>query len=96
MNNFWKKKLPAFFLTLVMLASLAPAALAVEDWKSDSDSHWLLNSSGQKVSVSGHSWSVWTTSNQPTCGTSGKKIAPARYASGGIPRRFPPPALIHM
>ena len=28
MNNFWKKQLPAFFLTLVMLASLAPAALA--------------------------------------------------------------------
>lgn len=28
MNNFWKKKVPAFFLTLVMLASLAPAALA--------------------------------------------------------------------
>lgn len=31
MNNFWKKKVPAFFLTLVMLASLAPAALAVEE-----------------------------------------------------------------
>ena len=30
MNNFWKRKVPAFLLTLVMLASLAPAALAVE------------------------------------------------------------------
>ena len=29
MNNFWKRKVPAFILTLVMLASLAPAALAV-------------------------------------------------------------------
>lgn len=28
MNNFWKRKVPAFLLTLVMLASLAPAALA--------------------------------------------------------------------
>lgn len=31
MNNFWKRKVPAFILTLVMLASLAPAALAVHD-----------------------------------------------------------------
>ena len=30
MNSFWKKKVPAFLLTLVMLASLAPAALAAE------------------------------------------------------------------
>ena len=29
MKKFWKKQLPALFLTLVMLASLAPAALAV-------------------------------------------------------------------
>ncbi len=89
MNNFWKKKLPAFFLTLVMLASLAPAALAVEDWKSDSDSHWLLNSSGQKVSVSGHSWSVWTTSNQPTCGTSGKKIRVCEICERGDTQEIP-------
>lgn len=30
MNKFWKRNVPAFILTLVMLASLAPVALAVE------------------------------------------------------------------
>lgn len=31
MNKFWKRNIPAFILTLVMLASLAPAALAVPE-----------------------------------------------------------------
>ena len=30
MNRFWKKQLPALVLALVMLASLAPAALAAD------------------------------------------------------------------
>ena len=72
MNNFWKKKVPAFFLTLVMLASLAPAALAVE-WKSNSSSHWTEDSSGTKSSLASHSWTNWLTVKESTCGASGLK-----------------------
>lgn len=31
MNGLWKKRIPAFLLTLVMIVSLMPAALATED-----------------------------------------------------------------
>ena len=40
MNNFWKRKVPAFLLTLVMLASLAPAALAVNCASDQHDWEW--------------------------------------------------------
>ena len=40
MNSFWKKKVPAFLLTLVMLASLAPAALAAECPDGQHDWEW--------------------------------------------------------
>ena len=40
MNSFWKKKVPAFLLTLVMLASLAPAALADECLDGQHDWEW--------------------------------------------------------
>ncbi|WP_325213675.1 S-layer homology domain-containing protein [Oscillibacter sp.] len=40
MNSFWKRKVPAFFLTLVMLASLAPAALAEEHVASHELNDW--------------------------------------------------------
>ena len=40
MNNFWKRKVPAFLLTLVMLASLAPAALAEHDGQHNFTGDW--------------------------------------------------------
>ena len=50
MNNFWKRKVPAFLLTLVMLASLAPAALAVSalctDGKAHTWSEWAVSEEG--------------------------------------------------
>lgn len=72
MNRFWKRQLPAFFLTLVMLAGLAPAALAAEEWESDNDHHWKLEGTN-KVDQGGHTWSNWATNNEPTCGASGLK-----------------------
>ena len=72
MNKFWKRKLPAFFLTLVMLASLAPAALAVGDWKYDSSHHWRLENNTE-VDKGPHTWSGWATNTEPTCGTDGLK-----------------------
>lgn len=38
MNGFWKKKLPAFLLTLVLITGLMPAALAVEECGDDAHS----------------------------------------------------------
>lgn len=58
MNDFWKKRVPAFFMTLVMLMTLSPAALAVTEtnrpcecsnqvidgsgWRSDGSQHWQI------------------------------------------------------
>ena len=49
MNKFWKKKLPALLLALVLVAGLVPSAAAVEPhehtyigakWQSDGAEHW--------------------------------------------------------
>ena len=48
MNGFWKKKVPAFLLALVMTAGMMPAALAVhegehnfgDNYFNDTESHW--------------------------------------------------------
>ena len=69
MNNFWKKQVPAFFLALVMLASLAPAVLA-EEWDSDNTDHWEVGSTSDKEK---HDWSSWATNEEPTCGKAGLK-----------------------
>ena len=58
MNNFWKRKVPAFLLTLVMLASLAPAALAVSALCTDDKAH---------------TWSEWATT-EPTCKDPGVRV----------------------
>lgn len=73
MNSFWKKKFPAFFLALAMLASLAPAALAAGEWKYDSSHHWQLDSNNAEVNKGAHTWSSWATNTQPTCGANGLK-----------------------
>lgn len=55
MNRFWKRQLPAFVLTLVMLVGLAPAALADENCPSGGS----------------HNWSNWVVTIAPTCKTPG-------------------------
>lgn len=60
MNRFWKKQVPALFLALVMLASLAPAALA-ETTTTCTD--------GQA-----HRWSAWATTVEPTCKIPGTRV----------------------
>jgi len=48
MNTFWKRKLPAFLLALVLAAGLMPSAMAVEhtsdhrlsEWKYNNTEHW--------------------------------------------------------
>ena len=61
MNNFWKRKVPAFLLTLVMLASLAPAALAVTPPASVGDCD------PGKI----HSWGSGIVHTEPTCTAKG-------------------------
>lgn len=63
MNNFWKKKVPAFFLTLVMLASLAPAALAVD----------VPDSVGDCDPGKHHSWDS-KVFEEPTCVRKGTRV----------------------
>ena len=60
MKKFWKKQLPALFLTLVMLASLAPAALAV--------------TTATCIDGQAHRWSRWATTQEPTCNTPGTQV----------------------
>ena len=60
MKKFWKKQLPALFLTLVTLASLAPAALAV--------------TTATCIDGQAHRWSRWATTQEPTCNTPGTQV----------------------
>lgn len=71
MNNFWKKKVPAFFLTLVMLASLAPAALAVPS----------AAEGGNCTSGSGHTWDNGIVTKEATCVTDGVKVYTCQVCS---------------
>ena len=64
MNNFWKRKVPAFLLTLVMLASLAPAALAVTPPASVGDCD------PGKI----HSWGSGIVHTEPTCTAKGTRV----------------------
>lgn len=65
MNKFWKKKVPAFFLTLVMLASLAPAALAAPLPTAGGDC-----TSNNKL----HSWDSGKVYEEPTCVRKGTRV----------------------
>ena len=64
MNRFWKKQLPALVLALVMLASLAPAALAAPS-STDGGSCLL----GQT-----HNWGSGVETAAPTCTKTGVRV----------------------
>lgn len=59
MNGLWKKRIPAFLLTLVMIVSLMPAALADEP-------------NDENTSPEGHTHSFsWATTKEATCTEAG-------------------------
>lgn len=68
MNNFWKRKVPAFLLTLVMLASLAPAAFAVPNATAGGDCTSSAASSRQ------HRWDNGTVTRPATCAQEGQRV----------------------
>ena len=79
MNRLWKRRIPALLLTLVMLASLAPAALAVEGeadekkWKSDDEYHWTDAGGGVKNDYEPHDFGkAIYIDTAATCHTPGK------------------------
>ena len=65
MNSFWKKKVPAMLLTLVMLASLAPARLAAPSA--------TTNGNCPKSADGIHIWSKGTVTLDPTCVRTGTR-----------------------
>ena len=64
MNRFWKKQLPALLLTLVMLASLMPAALAVPS----------ATDGGACLSGMNHNWGSGVETVAPTCVKTGVRV----------------------
>lgn len=70
MNNFWKRKVPAFLLTLVMLASLAPAAFALKPgYDANSTYHWNTNDTAHQEA---HNYGNATYTTIPaTCHSTG-------------------------
>lgn len=81
MNGLWKKRIPAFFLTLVMIVSLMPAALAVDpcpdgnhDWKftyNDTEHYEECNICGAKQNGRPHLMGSPVTTTAPTCYSTG-------------------------
>lgn len=65
MNSFWKKKVPAMLLTLVMLASLAPAALAVPSANAGTE---------RCISSEGHLWDNGTVLKAADCSHQGIRV----------------------
>lgn len=65
MNGLWKKRVPAFLLTLVMIVSLMPAALANE----------LSQTEGEEPppTVCQHENAIWREKTPATCGTAGEE-----------------------
>lgn len=76
MNGFWRKKLPAFLLAMILAASLVTPALAADEWKKDETSHWkeTTDSLGHivKNDLAEHNYdSTLTITKEPTCFQSG-------------------------
>ena len=72
MNGFWKRKLPAFLLAMVLLASTMPGALALKNgWSADAAEHWRETTGADgiiKDSVGSHSYGTnLSTIKQATC-----------------------------
>ncbi len=81
MNNFWKKKFPAFLLTLVMLASLAPAALAVP-----------LPTAGDRactVTSGQHSWDSGLVTKEAACIRDGVRVYTCRNCPVTVTESIP-------
>ena len=87
MNGLWKKRIPAFLLTLVMIISLMPAALAEEPAatpdagsttvtprENDPDDTTGGGDSGNPGGTHSHVWGGWVTSKEATCTVPGLKI----------------------
>ena len=81
MNNFWKKKLPAFLLALLLIAGTMPAALAAPhegnhtygSWQHDESTHYrtcTISGCGAKE-VEPHEVEDWTRT-PATCAQPGK------------------------
>lgn len=82
MNGLWKKRVPAFLLTLVMIVSLMPAALADDPDPNNPDpappatgDHTHTASSGYSYDETGH----WFACTYPGCS---EKISFAAHAPG--------------
>ena len=74
MNKFWKKRLPAFLLVMILLVGMMPAALAVEGetaWKTDADNHWheQVDETGYvtKDDFGAHRFGDVVKTKDPTC-----------------------------
>lgn len=52
MNGFWKRKLPALLLAMILAAGLVTPALADGIWGYDATSHWQVDDSGNRVDQS--------------------------------------------
>ncbi|MCI9609181.1 MAG: hypothetical protein HFG07_03025 [Oscillibacter sp.] len=82
MNNFWKKKLPAFLLALLLTAGAMPAALAAPHGGDHTYGQWDHNESehfrtcnvpgcGMKE-VSSHVFDTWAETKAATCNEEGE------------------------
>ena len=73
MHGFWRKKLPAFLLALVLVSSLIPAAAA----------------SGNCPQGGEHDWSPWTTTVEATCNKTGTEVRTCSKCSEPETRSIP-------
>lgn len=67
MNGLWKKRVPAFLLTLVMIVSLMPMALA--EGEQGGENSPVTGPVDQNTCT--HDWGGWVTTNSPTCSNEG-------------------------
>lgn len=75
MNGLWKKRVPAFLLTLVMIVSLMPAASAELNsiYGADSEVHWLLSPVDGNDQRTKHTFTDVSITKEATCNTAGEK-----------------------
>lgn len=90
MNGLWKKRVPAFLLTLVMIVSLMPAALAAPEDNPDAPNVTAVggNTTGDPTTGTGndnsnqpetpavhdHSWNSGNVVKDPTCKDEGLRV----------------------
>ena len=79
MNRFWKRQLPAFFLTLVMLASLAPAALAVPS----------ATDGGSCSPGYTHNWGSGVVTAAATCSKTGVRVYTCEHCRKTVTETIP-------